>query len=60
MTTAASAPVLASIQTGPSDSGPGPFQPPRKRTVVRAAMTTMPTYSARSSSAKRSPAYSVR
>jgi hypothetical protein len=51
--------VLASVHSQPSCSANGPCQPPRNSTVVSAAITTMPTYSASRKNANRSPVYSV-
>ena len=45
MMTNETAKTFTSVQSQPSWSANGPCQPPRKSTVVRAAITTMPTYS---------------
>src|SRR5690606_22363052 len=60
MTQNASANTFSSVHSQPSSaSRNGPFQPPRNRTVVSAHSTTIPAYSDRRNSAKRSPPYSV-
>lgn len=61
MITKLTAATLSRVHSQPScASANGPCQPPRNSTVVSAAITTMPTYSASRRNAKRRPVYSVR
>src|SRR6266545_676117 len=52
--------IFSSVQSQPSWASNGPFHPPRNSTVVSAAITTMPAYSASRKNANRRPVYSVR
>src|SRR5215211_8372147 len=48
-----------SIQSGPSATGPGPCQPPRKQAAAMPEMTTISMYSAMKNEPKRMPPNSV-
>ena len=50
---------LRSIQSGPSASGPGPCQPPRKQAAAMPEMITTSMYSAMKNEPKRIPPNSV-
>src|SRR3954451_25337063 len=51
--------ILNVTQSGPSASGPGPCQPPRKSAAARPENTMMCMYSAMKNAPKRMPPYSV-